>query len=175
MRRKLRKTGSGVGAGDVEIVRVEAAEAAAAVGEARSGRAATGSARRRAVATGISRGEGPATSARWSVRGWMRARPPGTWADRVKIIDRMVVGNSLGGLLTKIAEIQTEKALVIILAADDEMVESLRAKNFKVYYGITRLVFTEDVRTAGQENVDGPDRGSSVRQLSTDADKSKVD
>ena len=74
MRRKLRKTGSGVGAGDVEIVRVEAAEAAAgaAVGEAGSGRAATGSARRRAVATGISRGEGPATSARWSVRGWMR-------------------------------------------------------------------------------------------------------
>ena len=31
-----------------------------------------------------------------------------------EIIDRMVVGNSLEGLLTKIAEIQTEKALVII-------------------------------------------------------------
>ena len=66
-----------------------------------------------------------------------------------EILDRVIVGNKLEGLLTKIAEIQTERALVLIVAADEEMVTSLQNRGNKAYCGIARLTFQEESRGPG--------------------------
>ena len=66
-----------------------------------------------------------------------------------EVLDRIVVGNKLDGLLTRIAEIRTERALVLVVAADDEMVTSLKTRDCGVYCGVTRLTFREECMGPG--------------------------
>lgn len=60
-----------------------------------------------------------------------------------EVVDRIVVGNELEGLMTVVKEIRTERALVLVLGADQEMTNSLQSKNFRVTCGIARLSLRE--------------------------------
>ena len=66
-----------------------------------------------------------------------------------EIMDRIVVGNKLDGLLTEISKSRTERALILVLAADSEMVMSLENSNFKAYCGVTRITFKEEGGSPG--------------------------
>lgn len=56
-----------------------------------------------------------------------------------EIVNRVVVGNELEGLLNVVKEIRTDRALVLVLGADQEMTNSLQYRNFRVQCGIARL------------------------------------
>ena len=66
-----------------------------------------------------------------------------------EILDRILVGNKLEGLLTKIAEIQTERALVLIVTPDNEIIALLQNRGNKSYWRIMRLFFQEEGRGPG--------------------------